>query len=76
MLKKVNTFINMLMVTFPVIFAVSAVLKYSDYKSHPDLYAAQSAPWYLNIQITGILLVIILIVCVVIKLLIRSKMKE
>lgn len=75
MLKKINSFLNILMGSFTGAFIGGALCKYSDYKNHPDIYAVQSAPWYLGIQTTGIALVIILIICIVIKAFIRKKLK-
>ena len=74
MLKKINNFINILMGTFTCVFIGGGVYKYFDYKNHPDLYAMQSAPWYTGIQIAGMALMIVLIICVIIKIIIRWKM--
>lgn len=74
MLKKINNFINILMGSFIGVFIGGSVYKYFDYKNHPDLYAMQSAPWYTSIQITGIALIVVLVICVIIKIIIRRKM--
>jgi hypothetical protein len=63
MRKKLNAFINIFMGGLTAVYAAGAICKYFDYKNHPDLYEMQSAPWYTGIQITGIALVIILIIC-------------
>ncbi|MBC8585042.1 hypothetical protein [Youxingia wuxianensis] len=76
MLKKINYFINILMGSFTGVFIGSAVFKYLDYKKNPDLYVMQSAPWYLSIQITGIALIIVLLICVVIKVILGNKLKR
>lgn len=73
---KINNFLNVLMGSFVGAFIGSSVYKYLDYKNKPDLYAMQSAPWYTGIQVTGIALIIILVICIVIKLIIRKKMKR
>ncbi|MDD3403544.1 MAG: hypothetical protein PHQ72_09345 [Hespellia sp.] len=75
MLKKVNNFMNILMGCSIGVFIGSAIFKYLDYKKYPDLYVVQSAPWYLSIQINGIALICALIICVVIKVIIKKKQK-
>ena len=62
--------------SFTGVFIGSAVFKYLDYKKNPDLYVMQSAPWYLSIQITGIALIIVLLICVVIKVILGNKLKR
>lgn len=76
MLKKINSIINILMGSFIGIFIGTSISQYSRYKKHPELYAMQSAPWYLSIQLTGIALVILLIVSIVVKLMIRKKLQR
>lgn len=74
MLKKINSFINILMGCFIGAFIGGTIFKYIDYKNHPELFAMQSAPWYIGIRITGIALIVVLIICVIIKIIIRKKM--
>lgn len=76
MLKKINSFINILMGSFTGAFIGGAIWKYFNYKNYPELYAMQSAPWYIGIQITGIALIVVLIICVTIKIMIRKKINR
>ena len=46
-----------------------------DYHAHPGLYALQSAPWYLSIQIHAVLTVAACAVLLVGMWIIRRKMK-
>jgi hypothetical protein len=46
-----------------------------DYKTHPELYAMQSAPWYTSILVFGAFTIVVLLVCAVIKTIIKSKQK-
>lgn len=75
-LKKINDLIHIFMGSFTGVFIGYAVFKYLDYKKYPDLYAAQSAPWYLSIQIAGLALAIFLMICIVIKVIIRKRLKR
>ena len=76
MLRKINNLINILMGSFTGVFIGGAIFKYLDYKKYPDLYAMQSAPWYTGIQITGIALIAVLIICALVKIIIRNKMSQ
>ncbi|MCU0080195.1 hypothetical protein [Extibacter muris] len=68
MLKKINSFINILMGGFIGAFIGGSIFRYLDYKNHPELFAMQSAPWYTGIQISGIVFWIVFIVVAVISL--------
>jgi ABC-type antimicrobial peptide transport system permease subunit len=46
-----------------------------DFKTHPELYAVQSAPWYTSILVYGAFTIVVLLVCIVIKAIIKSKQK-
>lgn len=76
MLKKLNTFLNILMGSFVGVWCGSSLYKLWDYKSRPELYAVQSAPWYLGIQLFGGLVLILLGLCLLGKLLIRRKLRH
>ncbi len=76
MLKKLNTFLNVLMGSFVGVWLGSSLYRLWHYKTQPQLYAAQSAPWYLGIQLFGCLVLILLGLCLLGKLLIRRKQKK
>lgn len=46
-------------------FIGSSVYRYYDYKTHPNLYAVQSAPWYLSIQISAVFAALIVTVILI-----------
>lgn len=76
MLKKIYGLIGVLMGCSTGVFFGGAAFRFADYKKHPGLYAMQSAPWYTGIQITGIALVVLLLLCVAVRALIRNKLKR
>lgn len=76
MLKKINSCINILIGGFIGSFIGGSIFRYLDYKNHPELFVMQSAPWYTGIQISGIALIVVLIICVLIKIIIRKKMNR
>jgi len=75
LLKKLNHILNMVIGSFIGVFIGHGIYVLWDYKTHPGLYALQSAPWYTSILIYGIFTFILLIVAIAIKLIIRIRMK-
>lgn len=76
MLKKFHYFLNILIGSSVGVFIGDGIYIFWDYRTHSDLYAMQSAPWYTSILVYGIVMVAISIVAIVIKLLIRRKWKQ
>lgn len=46
-------------------FIGSSLYKCYDYKAHPGLYAMQSAPWYLSIEINAIFTLTVVVVVLI-----------
>ena len=76
MLKKLNQILNTIIGAFVGVFIGHGIYVFWDFKTHPDLYAMQSAPWYTSILLYGIVTVVVLIAAVIIKLIIRQKLKD
>ncbi len=57
------------------IFAGTSLYTCYDYWAHPELYAMQSAPWYLSIQINAILSILASAVLLLIMWFLRGKCK-
>lgn len=47
-----------------------------DFKTRPELYAMQSAPWSTSILVYGAFTVVVLLICFVIKAIIKYKQKK
>ncbi len=75
MLKKLNRILNIIIGSSIGVFIGHGIYVFYDYKTHPDLYAMQSAPWYTSIWVYGIFTMAVLIVAIAIKLIIRKKIK-
>lgn len=75
MLKKLDCCLNIIMVLVVIWFIGHGIYAFWDYKTHPDLYVVQSAPWYIGIYIYGIVTLILLAVLVIAKLIIWKKLK-
>ena len=50
-MKKLNHILNIIIGAFVGVFIGHGIYVYWDFKTHPDLYAVRSAPWYTNILV-------------------------
>lgn len=75
-MKKLNTIINTIMGTFVGVFVGHGIYIVWDFKTHPELYAMQSAPWYTSILVYGAFTFVILLICIVVKVIIKYKAKS
>ena len=75
-MKKLNAFLNILMGSFFGVFIGDLIANYKNYQQFYEIYdAANSAPWYYGASSSLILFVAVVVICVVIKLIIRNKTK-
>ena len=71
-MKKMNTFLNILMGSFFGVFLGDLITNYRNYRQFPEIYdATNSAPWYYGSLTSLMLFIAIVVVCVVIKLIIH-----
>lgn len=70
-MKKVNQILNIIIGSFIGVFIGYAIYVVWNYKTHPEFYAMQSAPWYTGILVYGMFTVILEVVCLITKLFIR-----
>ena len=73
MKKKINQILNIIMGSFISVFIGSGLYKYWDFQKYPDLYVIQSAPWYTSILINGLLTLVLLAVCMIVKVILIEK---
>ena len=74
-MRKIYNNLYILLWVFIGVYIGSSIYKYYDYKTHIDLYAMTSAPWYLSIQINAIFTFIIEAVIHMTMWIIKKKMK-
>lgn len=72
-MKKLNNFLNILIGTFIGVFIGHGIYIYYDYKTHPDLYAMRSAPWYTSVLVYGVVTLAVVLAAIVIKIIINKK---
>ena len=73
MKKKINQILNIIMGSFIGMFIGSGLYKYWHFRKYPYLYAMQSAPWYTSILINGLLTLVLLAVCMIVKVILIEK---
>ena len=76
MRKKINQILNIIMGSFIGVFIGSGLYKYWHFQKYPDLYVIQSAPWYTGILINGLLVLVLLAVCMIVKVILMEKMER
>jgi len=75
MLKKLNSFFNIVIGSFIGVFIGFGIYKFWHFNTYPNLYAMQSAPWYTELLLGGALVAVVVVVCIILKLIICRKLK-
>lgn len=75
MWKKLNNLLNIIIGSFLGVFVGYSVYEFWHYKTHPDIYAMTSFPWYSGIQLLGMVAAAVVIAAILLKLIIRNKIK-
>ena len=75
MLRKLNCFLNIVIGSFIGIFIGAGIYKFWHFKTYPNLYAMQSAPWYTELLLYGSMVAVVVVVCVILKLNYLEKVK-
>ncbi|MEI3403884.1 MAG: hypothetical protein V8Q87_07630 [Blautia wexlerae] len=63
MLRKLNCFLNIVIGSFIGVFIGFGIYKFWHFKTYPNLYAMQSAPWYTELLLDGALVAVLVVVC-------------
>ncbi len=74
-MKKLYDILRIMLWCSIGVFIGSSLYRYYDYQTHLELYAMQSAPWYLSIQIRGIFTAVLVAVIRVAMWIIKKKRK-
>ena len=53
MLRKLNCFLNIVIGSFIGVFIGFGIYKFWHFKTYPNLYVMQSAPWYTELLLDG-----------------------
>ncbi len=76
MLRKLNCFLNIIIGSFIGVFIGLGIYKFWHFKTYPNLYAMQSAPWYIELLLYGSMVAVVVVVCFVLRVIIRRRMKK
>lgn len=71
MLKRISLIPNILMGSFLGVFLGRWLFQYIHYMTHPEYYASMSAPWYTGVLVYGGFTAIIILVCLILKLVVK-----
>lgn len=58
-----------------MVFIGFFIYRYADYKQHPEIYMINSAPWYTDLLLQGIVTLVIIAICLIIIVVIKRKVK-
>ena len=75
-MKKLNTILNTIIGAFVGVFIGHMAYVVWNFKTYPELYAMQSAPWYTSILVYGAFTIVVLLICFMIKAVIKHKFKK
>lgn len=70
--NRLNRILNIIMGSVVGVFIGYGLYSVWDYKTHPGLYAMQSAPWYTGILTWGVFAAVVLLFGMILKLIIRK----
>ena len=74
-MKKLNQILNVIIGAFVGTFIGRGIYVVWNFNTHPELYAMYSAPWYTSILVDGAFTVVVLLICFVIKAIIKYRKK-
>lgn len=74
-MKKLCDILGIISGSFTGVFIGTSLFQVYDYKAHPELYAARSAPWYMSIVSVGVMTAIVVAVCLTLRFLIKRKLR-
>ena len=76
MLKRIDQILNICSGAFVGVFLGHWIYLYWHFRTHPELYAMNSAPWYVGLYIPGIVTAVLFALCLVGKLLVKRKLNQ
>ena len=75
-MKKRNQMLNIIIGAVIGAFVGRVLYVAWNFKTHPEFYAMQSAPWYTSLLVDGLFTLAVLLVCIVIKAVIKNNDKK
>ena len=75
-MKKLNHMLNIIIGSVLGAFVGRGLYVVQNFKTHPETYTIQSAPWYTSILVDGAFILVVLLICIVIKIIIKNSNKK
>ena len=75
-MKKLNYILNIMMGTCVGVFIGHGIYAVWDFKTRPELYEMQSAPWYTSILVYGAFTIMVLAIGIVLKVILKHYAKK
>ncbi len=72
--KRLYDFLHILLCSCVGVFLGSSFFTFWHYRTYPELYAMQSAPWYLSIQTQAVFLAATVVIVLLLRWAIRRRM--
>lgn len=72
MMKRANQILNTVIGVCVGIWIGHGLYTFWDFKSHPNVYAVQSAPWYTSVILYGVITAIVVATAFVIKWILKK----
>lgn len=72
-MKKLNNVLNITIGIAVGVFIGYGIYIVWSFRTHPELYAMQSAPWYTSILVYGAFTIVVLLICLAAKVIIKHK---
>ena len=73
--EKVELFLNIVIGSSIGVFIGFGIYKFWHFKTYPNLYVIQSAPWYTALLLHGAMVAAVVVVCIILKMIIWKKLK-
>lgn len=74
-MKKLNHILNVIIGAFTGVFIGHGIYVVWNVRTHPELYAMQSAPWYTSLLVYGAFTIAVLLICIVLKIIFKHHAK-
>ena len=75
-MKKIISLINGILGAFVGVYLGRVCFVVWDYKTDPGFYGMQSAPWYTTLLVEAAITLVILLICIVIKAVLKRLLKK
>ena len=75
-MKRFNNILNTIIGVFIGVFIGNSVFRFWNYKTNPNMYGMQSAPWYISILVEGAFTICVLLVILVVKFFVKRSIAK